>query len=325
MAKLSGAQRRKLTKRRKRRNAVPIRGDDGPKCETRWASFSAGNSLTLENVILAQSLSAHCVLPLVGHHCVVFLIHQSPRCRLLHDIPAYLNAKPRDIFFPSESMLSNEPPFVALPNTAKGTEKESEEPFVSTFEATGSCRIVLKCRFLGGYMHEAEDGTISLVEDEEKKRVTLTANTELNFVSPSTLKLLGTKTVDLCFSSLDSNCSMKQRSIQHQSLIATFKSSRYQVAVRMARRTTTMFLPRRKAWACDWQRLLMQTVNRRSWNYQHLSQRHPAMSRPPRAYKMVLRRGRFTSRSGDDDGTIKVRGLMLSTTKQCNSERASGN
>ena len=45
-------------------------------------------------------------------------------------------------------------------------------------------------------MRKAEDGTVSLVEDEEKKRATLTANTELNFVSPSTLKLLRAKKVD---------------------------------------------------------------------------------------------------------------------------------
>jgi hypothetical protein len=48
-------------------------------------------------------------------------------------------------------------------------------------------------------MRRAADGTVSLVEDEEKKRVTLTANTELNFVSPTTLKLLRTKKVDLHF------------------------------------------------------------------------------------------------------------------------------
>ncbi len=75
-------------------------------------------------------------------------------------------------------------------------------------------------------MREAEDGSISLVEDEEKKRATLTANTELNFVSPPTLKLLRTKKVDLYSSSLDLNYSMKQRSFQHQSLMTTFKSSR---------------------------------------------------------------------------------------------------
>ncbi|KAF8497530.1 FMN-linked oxidoreductase [Russula emetica] len=100
-------------------------------------------------------------------------------------------------------MLSNEPPFVAVPNATKGIEEESEEPSESesvdfptrcpVFERTGSCRIGLKCRFLGGHVRKAEDGTVSLVEEEEKKRDTLTANTELNFVSLSTLKLLRTK------------------------------------------------------------------------------------------------------------------------------------
>lgn len=117
----------------------------------------------------------------------------------------------------------------------KGIE-ESEEPFESEsvdfptwcppFEATGSCRIGLKCRFLGGHMRKAEDGTVSLMEDEEKKRATSTANTELNFVSPPTLKLLRTKKVDLHFIPLYSKSEMKQRSIPHQSLTATFKSSR---------------------------------------------------------------------------------------------------
>ena len=134
-------------------------------------------------------------------------------------------------------MLSNEPPFVALPSAAaKGIEEESEEPFESEnvdfptrcppFETTGSCRIGLKCRFLGGHMRKADDGTVSSVEDEEKKRATLTANTELNFVSPSTLKLLRTKKVDLYPSPSYSNYEIKQRSFPHQSLTATFKSSR---------------------------------------------------------------------------------------------------
>ncbi|KAH8990766.1 zinc finger dihydrouridine synthase [Lactarius akahatsu] len=122
-------------------------------------------------------------------------------CRLSHDIQAYLDAKPRDIIFPSASMLSNEPPFVSLPGTgtgANGTER-SEEPSVDptsrcpVFEATGACRLGLKCRFLGGHVYKAEDGTVALVEDEDKKAVALIANTELNFVSPATLKLLRAK------------------------------------------------------------------------------------------------------------------------------------
>jgi tRNA-dihydrouridine synthase 3 len=137
-------------------------------------------------------------------------------------------------------MLGNEPPFVALPSAAaKGIEEESEEseePFESEsvdfptrcppFEMTGSCRIGLKCRFLGGHMRKAEDGTVSLVDDEEKKRASLTANTELNFISPSTLKLLRAKKVDFYFPPSYSKCEMKHRSFPHQFLTTTFKSSR---------------------------------------------------------------------------------------------------
>jgi len=128
------------------------------------------------------------------------------RCRLSHDIPAYLEAKPRDIFFPSVPMLSNESPFVSLPGTAEGTE-ESDLPSVDlpircpVFETTGSCRIGLKCRFLNGHVRKAKDGAVSLVEDEEKKAATLATNTELNFLSPSTLKLLRSKKVRLALSS----------------------------------------------------------------------------------------------------------------------------
>ena len=91
---------------------------------------------------------------------------------------------------------------MSRPNATKGTDA-SEQPSVDfpircpVFEATGSCRIGLKCRFLGGHARKAEDGTVSSVEDKGKKEVTFTANTELNFVSPTTLKLLRTKKVGI--------------------------------------------------------------------------------------------------------------------------------
>ncbi|KAI0273872.1 zinc finger dihydrouridine synthase [Russula aff. rugulosa BPL654] len=179
--KLSGAAKRKLTKEEKKAQRGSNKG-------RRWAKVR-------DEVELCWRFAG-------SGQCDF-----GSECRLSHDIPAYLKAKPRDIFFPSESMLSNEPPFVAIPSAAEGIEEESEEPFETEtetktvdfptrcppFETTGSCRIGVKCRFLGGHMRKAEDGTISLVEDEEKKRATLAANTELNFVSPSTLKLLRTK------------------------------------------------------------------------------------------------------------------------------------
>ena len=99
-------------------------------------------------------------------------------------------------------MLSNESPFVSLPhahaNENEVSEKSSLDPSTQcpVFEATGSCRLGLKCRFLGSHVRKAEDGTIALVEDESKKALTLTANTELNFISPAILKLLRTKKVE---------------------------------------------------------------------------------------------------------------------------------
>ena len=61
----------------------------------------------------------------------------------------------------------------------------------------GSCRLGLKCRFFGGHVRKVEDGTVALVEDEEKKSPSLAANTEHNSVSPATVKLLRTKKVGL--------------------------------------------------------------------------------------------------------------------------------
>ena len=87
---------------------------------------------------------------------------------------------------------------MSLPNATDDSGRPSVDFPIRcpVFEATGSCRIGLKCRFLGGHARGAEDGTVSLVEDEEKKTATLAANTELNFLSPTTLKLLRTKKVD---------------------------------------------------------------------------------------------------------------------------------
>jgi tRNA-dihydrouridine synthase 3 len=99
-------------------------------------------------------------------------------------------------------MLSNEPPFVSLPRTHANENEVSKESSLDSstrcpvFEATGSCRLGLKCRFLGSHVRKAEDGTIALVEDESKKALTLTANTEHNFISPATLKHLRTKKVE---------------------------------------------------------------------------------------------------------------------------------
>ena len=171
---------------------VLIRGDAGRKCEMRLSS--AGGLQVPVNVILAQSASFASFLL-----SPTLLTWSSQSCRFSHDIHAYLDAKPEDIFFPSASMLNNDPPFVSLPSTDANEMERPEESSVilcPVFEAMGSCRLGLKCRFLGAHVRKAEDGTVALVEDEEKKTLTLAANTEHNSVSPVALKLLRTKKVE---------------------------------------------------------------------------------------------------------------------------------
>ena len=86
---------------------------------------------------------------------------------------------------------------MSLPDSAEIT-KEPSIDFTTrcpVFEAMGTCRLGLKCRFLGGHVRKTEDGAVVLVEDEEKKRLTLTANSELNAISSTAMKLLRTKKV----------------------------------------------------------------------------------------------------------------------------------
>ena len=197
--KLNGAERRRLAKEEKKAQRGSNKG-------RRWAKVRDEVELCWRFAGSGKcDFGSECVLVVyAGHGTMLTWSRFAPsRCRFSHDIQAYLDAKPRDIFFPSAPMLSNVPPFVSLPSAAGGNETENpeESPVDFTtrcpiFETTGSCRLGLKCRFLGGHVRNAEDGTVALVEDEDKKAFTLTANTELNFVSPGTLKLLRMKKVE---------------------------------------------------------------------------------------------------------------------------------
>ncbi|ETW77093.1 hypothetical protein HETIRDRAFT_156632 [Heterobasidion irregulare TC 32-1] len=122
-------------------------------------------------------------------------------CRWSHDVPAYLAAKPRDVRFPTPSDLSDIPPFVQTVGDAgaiqAGDEKEESSIDFSTkcpvFEETGACRHGFKCRFLGGHVHKAEDNTLLLIQDEDRKARLMRSTTEANFLDASTMKLLRTK------------------------------------------------------------------------------------------------------------------------------------
>jgi tRNA-dihydrouridine synthase 3 len=157
------------------------------------------------------------------------------RCRFTHDIPAYLSQKPRDIYFPSGSSISLEPPYVSLPtvtasdapvdpttptSTSSATTTDitppslaplpqPQDPTVSidftttcpVFQETGECRHGLKCRFLGAHADQitTEDGSastsIKLKVDEDLKAATVLSSKELNFSGPENLALLRKKKV----------------------------------------------------------------------------------------------------------------------------------
>ncbi|KAI0061146.1 zinc finger dihydrouridine synthase [Artomyces pyxidatus] len=169
--KLTGAQRRKLAKEEKKKQRGSNKG-------RRWGK-------TRDEVDLCWKFAS-------SNSCEF-----GAECRFTHDIPAYLAAKPRDIYFPSAIDLSDVAPFVRMPERSADAEgPESSVDFATrcpVFDEAGSCRLGLKCRFLGGHAQKAEDGTIILIEDDTKKATSLTSGTELNFLSAQTLKSLRTK------------------------------------------------------------------------------------------------------------------------------------
>lgn len=109
-------------------------------------------------------------------------------------------AKPKDIRFPPLSALSDAPPFVAQSEQDEEMQDVDKPPFDQTvycpvFEATGSCKAGLKCRFLGGHARRDESGQTVLVFDEEKQALTASTETEVNFVDGELLKQMRTKKV----------------------------------------------------------------------------------------------------------------------------------
>ncbi|VDC04359.1 unnamed protein product [Peniophora sp. CBMAI 1063] len=166
--KLSGAEKRRLAKEEKKKNRGSNKG-------RRWAK-------TKDELDLCWRFA--------GDGQCEF----GDKCRFSHDIPAYLAAKPKDIYLPPASDLIDFSPFVAVP--LDYTEAEGSVQPLSrcpVYERTGSCRHGLKCRFLGGHAKLNEDGSVTVLEDAEKKAATAKDNTELNFMTGPVLKLLRTK------------------------------------------------------------------------------------------------------------------------------------
>lgn len=124
---------------------------------------------------------------------------KSHRCRFMHDIPAYLTAKPHDLHIPQMSEMSDLPPYAPSPETLRKSHPEYPTLDLNTvcpvFAETGECRYGFKCRFLGGHVKFSETGELSLVGDEDKKaRAALTAH-EVNFVGADVQRMLRSKKV----------------------------------------------------------------------------------------------------------------------------------
>lgn len=126
------------------------------------------------------------------------ICERGSECRFTHDIDAYLAAKPRDIHFPPSGALHETQPFILvdepLGNGMEGGDSSLDFSTTCTcFNETGECRLGFKCRFLGAHARRGDDGAITLVVDEEKKSKVALTTTELNHISPETLKIIRTR------------------------------------------------------------------------------------------------------------------------------------
>ncbi|KAK7444511.1 tRNA-dihydrouridine synthase 3 [Stygiomarasmius scandens] len=108
-------------------------------------------------------------------------------CRHSHDIPAYLEAKPADLRFPTVAEVLD------APKTSGETEPTSGPIICPVFEEFGECKYGFKCRYLSAHVRKDDSGNLTLVVDEDKRaNAALNAN-EANYITPDVQKLLRTK------------------------------------------------------------------------------------------------------------------------------------
>ncbi|KAG8911867.1 tRNA-dihydrouridine synthase 3, partial [Tulasnella sp. 417] len=174
--KLSGAQRKKQAREDKKKN----KGMNTSRKFSRTHDEIQLCWKVANGEICAEGLK---YIPITNH---------DPPCRFSHDIPGYLAAKPRDVYFPPASALFSTPPFVTQPEPTTIVEGAPASVDTNTtcpvFAETGHCRQGFKCRFLGSHVTLAtpaiaggstqnEDGSsttsgeMTLVVDEEKRRL----------------------------------------------------------------------------------------------------------------------------------------------------------
>ncbi|PVG01600.1 FMN-linked oxidoreductase [Serendipita vermifera] len=125
------------------------------------------------------------------------------KCRGSHDLLAYLQIKPEDIYIPTAILPS--PPFFQDPESLVTMSSDLESPFPECpgahlysrcpyYDEYGECRVGFKCRFLGAHLQRTlGDGgkpNLILQKDEAKTQVSGKNAVEMNGVNSDLLKSL---------------------------------------------------------------------------------------------------------------------------------------
>jgi tRNA-dihydrouridine synthase 3 len=124
-------------------------------------------------------------------------------CRFSHDLPAYLKAKPKDLFWPAHPPpISENAPFVP-PHETQSSDLIPSVDLSTTcpiFLEKGSCKHGLKCRFLGGHIRHTNSGNddiaaLAIARDETVPSSRVRETTETNAIDQGVLKQLRSRKV----------------------------------------------------------------------------------------------------------------------------------
>ena len=139
---------------------------------------------------------------LIHNHQGMNVYRVVSRCRGSHDLPAYIESKPSDLYWTPAPVLLNTSPFV-VPRSLSPQNAYEEFPSVDAsticpyYREHLRCKYGFKCRFLGGHVKRGADGILVLLTDPEREG---TAAIEKNSIEMSVLKSLRKKEVRLlCF------------------------------------------------------------------------------------------------------------------------------
>ncbi|KAF7320571.1 tRNA-dihydrouridine(47) synthase [NAD(P)(+)] [Mycena chlorophos] len=113
------------------------------------------------------------------------------KCRLSHDVPAYLASQPPDLGL---AAAEDVPTMRVPPPVESGAPVDAGaykwKTVCPIFEEMGVCRFGFRCRYLSAHSKLDENGVLQLVVDEEKRARMAVAGAEVNRLSVETQKLL---------------------------------------------------------------------------------------------------------------------------------------